>query len=98
MEFLEELNFSKEAIKKIIDNNSNIDLYELSSNGTDVSKIIEYFREIGISDDTIVDMLININYIFFRDLDDIKKSLSSENIEEVADIVNGDYLSIEEYI
>lgn len=98
MEFLEELNFSKEAIKKIIDNNSNIDLYELSSNGTDVSKIIEYFREMGISDDTIIDMLININYIFFRDLDDIKKSLSSENIEDVVDIVNGDYLSIEEYI
>ncbi len=98
MEFLEELNISKETIDKIVSNNDEVELYELSTHCTNVTKLINYFRELGISNSSIEELLINNTYIFLNDFDNIKKSLEEENISEVVSAVNDDSSALEQYI
>lgn len=98
MEFLKDLNISDETISKISSVNGEVDVYELTTHCTNATKIIKFFREIGINENSISNILIYCTYIFIMDFDDVKESLEKENISEIVNAVNEDFSAIEQYV
>lgn len=93
MEFLTLCNISNATIDKIIDNNSQSLLNDVSCNGEECIKIIEYMKELNIK--CIDDLLINYLSIFLMDLEKFVKRISKLNVPYFVDCLNKDICTIE---
>lgn len=93
MDFLTLCNISDTTINKIIDNNSQSLLSDVSCNGGECMKIIEYMKELNIK--CIDDLLINYLSIFLMDLEKFVKRLSKLNVPYFVQCLNEDIDTIE---
>lgn len=92
-DFLLNLGFSKELINDIIKVNGENTYADLCLNSDEVEKIINYFKEIGIT--CLNELLIYKIDIFFNDLSFIKNNLDNKDINELVKIINEDFYNID---
>jgi len=93
MEFLSLCSISQTTIDKIIDNNSESLILDVSCNGQECIKIIEYMKELGIK--CIDDLLVSYLSLFLMDYDEFVKKISKLNIPYFVDCLNNDICTIE---
>lgn len=93
MEFLNLCNISQEVIDKVIANNPESLVFDVSCNGQECIKIIEYMKELGIK--CIDELLINYLNVFLMDFEDFLKKISKLNIPYFVECLNNDICTIE---
>ena len=86
-------NISSYTINKIIENNTESRICDLSCNGQECLKIIEYMRQIGIK--CIDELLINYSDIFLWDYEDFVNKINKLNVPYLVQCVNVDINAIE---
>ena len=93
VDFLKKANISDEVISKMKEEYSDSTLFDLSCNEDDCLKIINYLKELGISN--IDDLLLYEIEVFKLKFNDLVKKLSKFNIPLFVNIINEEYVSIE---
>ncbi len=93
IDFLKEIDISNNTISKIITENQESSLYNLSCNKDNCIKIILYMREIGIKN--IEELLIYETNYFKLTFTEFIKKISRFNIPLLVDGINNDYTYIE---
>lgn len=94
LDFLKEYNLLDTTIKKIENENSEANIYNLYCNMEEVGKILNYFRSLNIN--CIDDLLVYRINLFFNSYDDILKYFSKYNITSLVDKINEDFTIIDE--
>ena len=95
MEYLIDLGFTDYDISDIKnDNESNI-IKNLELNKDNVIEIIKYLMEIGLEKTTIKDIFRNQVNLFFKTLNEIKKSFDEYEIDTIVKSLNFDANNIE---
>lgn len=91
--FLKEANISDEVIIEILKNNNEGSIFNLSCNEDDAIKIINYMREIGITNiDNLLIYRIDIFILIFKQF---IKRISRFNIPVLVNLINEDYTNID---
>lgn len=98
MDFLKKLNISDEVIEKMKRKYSNIEISEITGNFENISRVIQYFREIGIDEYAIKSFLLHDVNALMIDFDDIYKTFEGNNKLEIVESINEDYVTIYHYI
>ena len=93
IDFLNDIGITFDTIKKIEKFNNNSSLFEIANNKEECIKIIDYLKELGIT--CIDELLIYEIDLFKKDLDYIIKKISKFNIPVFVNIVNDEYIAIE---
>jgi len=93
VDFLKKANISDEVISKMKEEYSDSTLFDLSCNEDDCLKIINYLKELGINN--IDDLLLYEIEVFKLKFNDLVKKLSKFNIPLFVNIINEEYVSIE---
>ncbi len=94
IDFLKEINFNDEDIKKIVEYNTKSTLDNLSCNNINCLKIINYLKEIGVKN--IVDLLTYEIDVFLLTFTDFIKKIRFFNVPVFVDAINDDYSVIRE--
>lgn len=94
IDFLKEINFNDEDIKKIVEYNTTSTLDNLSCNNINCLKIINYLKEIGVKN--IVDLLTYEIDVFLLTFTDFIKKIRFFNVPVFVDAINDDYSVIRE--
>ena len=96
LDFLKDKGINQWVIDDIININYDAMIYNLQMNEMEICKIIDYFREIGI---TVVDeILINASGVFLNNLKYVKLQFEKENIVELVKEINYNYMYILEIL
>lgn len=89
LDFMKEV-FTYDEIIDIKDNLSNNVLFDLNSNSEEFILIVNYLKEIGISN--VSDLVINYHYLFLNTFDEVKDIFSKFSKEEINGISNDYYI------
>lgn len=93
MNFLNNLGISNETIKNIIKYNDESIKLTIECNEKNITKIINFFKEIGIKN---IDELLTYEIdIFLKDYDLLKYQIIKSDIEKIVENINQDYTAIE---
>ena len=93
IDFLEDLGIKRDTILKLNKIYEINQLYDLSCNKEECSKIIEYFRTIGIIE---VDKLIEYRLdLFYKTLSQVEKLFQKLGESTIVTLINEDYTNIE---
>lgn len=92
MQFLIDAGFKTDVIGDIEENNEPSVVFDFLCNKDNASKIIEYFKSIGI--EKIAELLINKIEIFLVDYDSLIKSFNNYDISTLAQLINEDINAI----
>lgn len=93
IDFLKTAGISEEVINTMYEMNEDSVLYNLSCIQDDCLKIIEYLKELGIKN--IDELLLYELNIFYLEYDEIVKKFSKFNIPVFVNLINNDYVVIE---
>ena len=93
IDFLKTAGISEEVINTMYEMNEDNVLYNLSCIQDDCLKIIEYLKELGIQN--IDELLLYELNIFYLEYDEIVKKISKFNIPVFVNLINNDYVVIE---
>lgn len=92
MKYLIDLGISKEIINGLNDAN----IYDFKMNEKKISEIILYLKSIGITN--LDELIKQETYIFYTDLELIKRAFEIPNKNEIVDSINNDIVAIEEIL
>ncbi len=92
MQFLIDAGFKTDVIGDIEENNKPSVVFDFLCNKDNVSKIIEYFKSIGI--EKIEELLVNKIEIFLVDYDSLLISFDNYDIPTLAQLINEDINAI----
>ena len=92
MQFLIDAGFKTDVIGDIEKNNEPSVVFDFLCNKDNASKIIEYFKSIGI--EKIDELLINKIEIFLVDYDSLIKSFNNYDISTLVQLINEDINAI----
>lgn len=93
IDFLKKVNISDAVLIDMIKNNNEAILFDLSCNEDDAIEIINYMRNIGITN--IDELLIYRVDIFVLTFEQFIKRLSKFNIPVLINLINDDYTKID---
>lgn len=93
IDFLKDVNISDNTLIEMIKNNGEATLFDLSCNEDDAKKIINYMREIGITN--VDELLIYKIDIFMLVFEQFVKRISRFNIPMLVDLINDNYANID---
>lgn len=92
LDFLKELNISEQTINELYNLYEDTNLYGVFSNKISCSKIINYMREIGITN--IEEILLNKIDIFKMTYQTFLNTISRYEIPSLVKLINEDYLPV----
>ncbi len=92
MQFLIDAGFEIDVIGDIEENNEPSVVFDFLCNKDNVSKIVEYFKAIGIK--KIDELLVNKIEIFLVDYDSLIKSFDNYDIPTLVQLINDDINAI----
>jgi len=92
IDFLIDFGISNSTVESLKNNNSDSVLYSLKTNELEIEKILNYFREIGITD--IDELLIHQMEVFFKTYREIKNVFSRYDLLQLVAFINDDISNI----
>ena len=93
IDFLKDANITDDTIIEIMKNNNEASLFNLSCNDEDAIQIINYMRNIGVTN--IDELLIYRIDIFFITFEQFIKRLSKFNVPILVNLINDNYANID---
>jgi len=93
MEYLKEIGFSDTMINNIILKNDQESLENLDLYASNVIKVVNYFKSIGIDD--IYGLFLYRSYIFIEEVDYIKSLFKDCSINNIVEMINEDQVNFE---
>lgn len=93
IEFLREKGMPEEVLIKIVRNNDEALLYNLSCNIKNIKRIIPYMESIGIKN--IENILIYKSEVLTLSFSEFIKKISKFNIPAIVELINNDYTKID---
>lgn len=95
IEFLKDANISENTIN-LIEKQNGDNIYNLYCNEYECLRIIDYFRNIGIT--KIDELLINEIEVFYKMYIDVVEEFSKYNINNLVNSINNNYKIIEQVL
>lgn len=95
MEFLLELGLSDNDIEEIKKNNDEAVLKNIVLNKDNVKQIVNYFKEIGVSDASIKDLFVLQIGMFHRTKDEIVSVFDEYELESIIKSLNYDVNTVD---
>lgn len=98
MDYFIENGMNSKIASEIYNNLSENDLALIEHNRKNVTEIYNYFKKIGLSENSLLELFLTDIDIFFRDIDDIKSNIEKYDISKVVILLNKDISSIYQVI
>lgn len=93
LDFLKECNISSNSIDRLLKEKYPSELYDLESNKKECTKIINYLKEIGITN--IEELLVNKTELFYKTKRYIENKLSRYDQKIYVNLISDDYNKID---
>ena len=95
MDFLLEFGFSNEDIERIKEHNDEAVIKNIILNQENVKQIVRYFKEIGVSEDSIKDLFVLQLGMFHRTKDEIESVFDEYELESIIKSLNYDVNTVD---
>ena len=95
MRFLLDYGYSEEDIQEIINNNDSYVIKNIELNKANVIKVVNYLKEIELSDEVIKDLFIYQIGMFFRTKEEIEGVFDEYEVDSIIKSLNYDVNTVD---